>query len=132
MLWLYYWQLSEELLTQLTKTQSTWYLSTHSQCKCDVDAAISAMMTRRQVWLAQTTLLENIKGELTNMPVEPGKMFHSDSQIVLETAEQSLHTQGCVQHTFSHPGRTRLLASSTHTRLISIKLFWIKTSMSVL
>ncbi|XP_037611715.1 uncharacterized protein LOC119479819 [Sebastes umbrosus] len=32
----------------------------------------TAMMARRQIWLAQTTLPENIRKELTNMPVVPG------------------------------------------------------------
>ncbi|XP_037637109.1 uncharacterized protein LOC119494940 [Sebastes umbrosus] len=48
-------------------------LSTHSQLTRDIGSAMSsAMMARRQIWLAQTTLPENIRKELTNMPVVPG------------------------------------------------------------
>ncbi|XP_074466146.1 uncharacterized protein LOC141752269 [Sebastes fasciatus] len=83
-------------------------LSTHSQLTRDIGSAMSsAMMARRQIWLAQTTLPENIRKELTNMPVVPGRVFHSDSQSVLEKAEQSLRTRESVQCTFSRPAATR-------------------------
>ena len=73
-------------------------LSAHSQLTRGVGAAMSsAMMSRRQIWLAQTTLPENIEKELTNMLVEQGSMFQPDSQNVLRKAEQTY--QGvCAMH----------------------------------
>ena len=80
-------------------------LVTHAQLTSDVGVAMSsAMLARRQVWLAQTTLPENIRKELTNLPVVPGRVFHPDSQGVLDKAEKSRRTRDSVQRTFSRPG----------------------------
>ncbi len=63
-------------------------LITHSQLTQDIGASMSsAILARRQIWLAQTSLLETIKKELTNMPVMPGRVFHPDSQSLLDTAD---------------------------------------------
>ena len=100
MLWLSYWQLSEKLNTadRDTKNLVDSALSAHSQLTRGVGVAMSsAMMSRRQIWLAQTTLPENFKKGLTNMQVEQGSMFHPDSQNVLRKAEQTY--QGvCAMH----------------------------------
>ena len=77
-------------------------LSAHAQLTRDVGAAMSAILTRRQIWLAQTTLPDGIKRELINMPVESGNVFHADSIHFLERAEHSLCTES-VQRTFRHP-----------------------------
>ena len=77
-------------------------LSAHAQLTRDVGAGMSAILTRRQIWLAQTTLPDGIKRELINMPVESGNVFHADSIHFLERAEHSLCTES-VQRTF-HKG----------------------------
>lgn len=77
-------------------------LVTHSQLTRDVGVVMSsAMMSRRQIWLAQTSLPENIRKELTNMPIVPARVFHPDAQGVLDKAEQSRRTRDCVRRTFS-------------------------------
>lgn len=76
-------------------------LVTHAQLTRDMGAAMSsAMLARRQVWLAQTTLPETIRKELTNLPVVPGRVFHPDSQGLLDKAEKSRRTRDSVQRTF--------------------------------
>ncbi|KAK0151149.1 hypothetical protein N1851_007723 [Merluccius polli] len=86
-------------------------LVTHSQLTRDVGVVMSsAMMSRRQIWLAQTSLPENIRKELTHMPIVPARVFHPDSQGVLDKAEQSRRTRDCVRRTFSRP-----TAPSLHT-----------------
>lgn len=83
-------------------------LSAHSQLIHDVGSVMSlAMMTRRQVWLVHMTLPENIRKELTTLPVVPGRVFHTDSQSVLDEAEWFLRTRVCVQCTFSRTMVTR-------------------------
>lgn len=62
----------------------------------------SAILARRQIWLAQVYLPETIRKELTNMPVVPGRVFHSDSQSLLDTADQERHRKESVQQTFGH------------------------------
>ncbi|XP_059898317.1 uncharacterized protein LOC132450257 [Gadus macrocephalus] len=48
-------------------------LSAHSQLTRDVgDSMAAAVLCRRQVWLAQTSLPEAIRTELLNLPVAPG------------------------------------------------------------
>ena len=77
-------------------------LVTHSQLTRDVGVVMSsAMMSRRQNWLAQTSLPENIRKELTNMPIVPARVFHHDFQGVLDKARQSHRTRDCVRHTVS-------------------------------
>ena len=63
-------------------------LITHSQLTRDVGAAMSsAVLARRQVWLAQTSLPEGVRKDLIKMAVVPGKVFHPDSQGVFDSAE---------------------------------------------
>ena len=77
-------------------------LVTHSQLTRDVGVVMSsAMMSRRQIWLTQTSLPEDIRKELTNIPIVPAGVFHPDSQGMLDKAEQSCRTRDCVRHTFS-------------------------------
>ncbi len=83
-------------------------LITHSQLTRDIGASMSsAILARRQIWLAQTSLPETIRKELTNMPVMPGRVFHPDSQSLLDTADQARHRKESVQQTFGHVGPTR-------------------------
>ncbi len=100
--------------TAITRDQDTRNLieaalSAHSQLTRDSGAAMSSVtMARRPFWLAQMNLPENIKRELTNMPVEPGGVFHPDSQNDKDKQDkQSVRMQECVQRMFSCPGRTR-------------------------
>ncbi len=66
-------------------------LAAHSQLTCDVGEAMSsAILCHRQIWLAQSALPDALKGELMNLPVVPGQVFHSDSQEVLDRAERSI------------------------------------------
>ncbi len=59
----------------------------------DVWASMSStMLAFRQIWLAQTSLLENTRKDLINMSVVPGRVFHPDSQVILDKAEKSCHT----------------------------------------
>ena len=45
-------------------------LSALAQMTVDVDSAMSsAILARRQIWLAQTALPEGVRAELINMPV---------------------------------------------------------------
>ena len=75
-------------------------LITHSQLTRDVGAAMSsAVLARRQVWLAQTSLPEGVRKDLIKMAV----VFHPDSQGVFDSAEQSQRTRESVRRTF---GRT--------------------------
>ena len=79
-------------------------LSAHAQLTRDIGAAMaSAIVTRRQIWLPQTSLPDGIKRELTNMPVETGRVFHGESQNVLERAECSLRARDSVNQTFRRP-----------------------------
>ena len=76
-------------------------LITHSQLTRDVGAAMSsAVLARRQVWLAQTSLPEGVRKDLIKMAVVPGKVFHPDSQGVFDSAEQSQRTRESVRRTF--------------------------------
>lgn len=62
--------------------------------------------SKRQIWLAQTSLPETIRKELTNFPVVPGRVFHTDSQYLLDTAIsniQARHRRESVQQTFGGP-----------------------------
>ena len=66
-------------------------LSALAQMTSDVDSAMSsAILARRQIWLAQTALPEGVRAELINMPVLPAKVFHPDSQSVLVKAQDSV------------------------------------------
>lgn len=81
-------------------------LITHSQLTRDIGASMSsAILARRQIWLAQTSLPETIRKELTNMPVVPGRIFHNESQSLLDTAEQAKRRRESVQQTFGGPTR---------------------------
>ncbi len=83
-------------------------LITHSQLTRDIGVSMSsAVLARRQIWLAQTSLPETIRKELTNMPVMPGRVFHPDSQSLLDTADQARRRKESVQRTFGHVGPTR-------------------------
>ena len=76
-------------------------LVTHSQLTREVGAAMSsAVLARRQVWLAQTSLPEGVRKDLIKMAVVPGKVFHPDSQGVFDSAEQSRRTIESVRRTF--------------------------------
>lgn len=79
-------------------------LAAHSQLTRDVGEAMSsAVLCRRQVWLAQTSLPETIRSELMNLPVIPGHVFNSDSQEVLDRAERSITTREAVQRACRKP-----------------------------
>lgn len=81
-------------------------LITHSQLTRDIGASMSsAILARRQIWLAQTDLPETIRRELTSMPVIPGRVFHTDSQSLLDTADQARRRRESVQQTFGGPTR---------------------------
>jgi hypothetical protein len=76
-------------------------LITHSQLTRDIGASMSsAILARRQIWLAQTSLPDAIKKDLTNMPVVPGRIFHTDSQSLLDSADQARRRRESVQQTF--------------------------------
>ncbi|CAL8406948.1 unnamed protein product [Arctogadus glacialis] len=65
-------------------------LSAHSQLTRDVgDSMAAAVLSRCQVWLAQTSLPEAIRTELLNLPVAPGHVFHPESQAVLDRTERA-------------------------------------------
>ncbi|CAL8362128.1 unnamed protein product [Arctogadus glacialis] len=65
-------------------------LSAHSQLTRDVgDSMAAAVLCRRQVWLAQTSLPEAIRTELLNLPVAPGHVFHPETQAVLDRTERN-------------------------------------------
>lgn len=95
--------------TSLAESQDTRNLvdaalSAHAQLTRDIGAAMSsAILARRQIWLAQTGLPDGIKRELTNMPVEPGRVFHGESQNFLERAEHSFRARESVNRTFRRP-----------------------------
>ena len=79
-------------------------LVTHFQLTRDIGAAMSsAMMSQRQIGLAETTLPE----KMTNMPIVPAHVFHPDSQGLLDKAERSRSTRECVQRTFRGAVTTR-------------------------
>ncbi len=79
-------------------------LAAHSQLTRDVGEAMSsAILCRRQIWLAQTTLPDTIRGELMNLPVVPGQVFHSDSQEVLDRVERSITMRETVQRACNKP-----------------------------
>ncbi|KAK0154023.1 hypothetical protein N1851_003886 [Merluccius polli] len=79
-------------------------LSSHAQLTRDVgDAMGSAVLCRRQVWLAQTALPEPIKQELLNLPVAPGHVFHPGSQEVLDRAERAAASREAVQRVCRRP-----------------------------
>lgn len=79
-------------------------LAAHSQLTRDVgDAMSSAVLCRRQIWLAQTSLPETIRSELMNLPVVPGHVFNSNSQEVLDKAERSIATREAVQRACHKP-----------------------------
>ena len=63
----------------------------------------SAMLCRRQVWLAQTSLPEPIKQELLNLPVAPGHVFHPGSQEVLDPAERTAASREAVRRLCRNP-----------------------------
>ena len=68
---------------QDTKDLMDTALSALAQMTRDVGSAMSsAILARRQIWLAQTALPEGVRAELINMPVLPAKVFHPDSQSV--------------------------------------------------
>ncbi len=69
----------------------------------------SAILSRRQIWLAQTSLPDTIRKELIYMPVTPGRVFHPDSQATLDKAEQARCRREPVQRTF---GRSRITRQS--------------------
>ena len=55
---------------QDTKDLMDTALSALAQMTRDVGSAISsAILARKQIWLAQIALLEGVRGELINMPV---------------------------------------------------------------
>ena len=82
-------------------------LSSHAQLTRDVgDAMGSAVLCRRQVWLAQTSLPEPIKQELLNLPVAPGHVFHPGSQEVLDRAERAAASREAVQRVCRRPAST--------------------------
>ncbi|CAL8361515.1 unnamed protein product [Arctogadus glacialis] len=76
-------------------------LSAHSQLTRDVgDSMAAAVLWRRQVWLAQTSLPEAIRTELLNLPVAPGHVFHPESQAVLDRTERAAASR---RHTEAQP-----------------------------
>lgn len=89
-------------------------LSALAQMTRDIGSAMSsATLARRQVWLAQTALPEVVKRELINMPVQPGNVFHPNSQATLDKAQESWRTRESVRWTFRRPaprtaGRQRM------------------------
>ena len=73
-------------------------LSAHSQLTRDVgDSMAAAVLCRRQVWLAQTSLPEAIRTELLNLPVTPGHVFHPETQTVLDRTERAVASREAVQ-----------------------------------
>ncbi len=83
-------------------------LATHAQLTRDIGASMSsAILSRRQIWLAQTSLPDTIRKELSYMPVTPGRVFHPDSQATLDKAEQAHCRRESVQRTFGHSRITR-------------------------
>ena len=73
-------------------------LSAHSQLTRDVgDSMAAAVLCRRQVWLAQTSLPEAIRTELLNLPVAPGHAFHPESQAVFDRTECAAASREAVQ-----------------------------------
>ncbi len=85
-------------------------LATHAQLTRDIGASMSsAILSRRQIWLAQTSLPDTIRKELSYMPVTPGRVFHPDSQATLDKAEQARCRRESVQRTF---GRSRITRQS--------------------
>lgn len=79
-------------------------LITHSQLTRDIGASMSsAILARRQIWLAQTSLPDAIRKDLTNMPVVPGRIFHTDAQALLDTADQARRRRESVQQTYAGP-----------------------------
>ena len=102
-------------------------LITPSQLTRDVGAAMSsAVLARRQVWLAQTSLPEGVRKDLIKMAVVPGKVFHPDSQGVFDSAEQSRRTRESVRRTFgraapsSYQHRAPVLAGRAGARAWSM------------
>ena len=66
----------------------------HAQLTRDVGAVMaSAMLARRHVWLAQTSLPDNVRRELLGKPVVPTQVFHPDTPGILERHEHDLQTQ---------------------------------------
>lgn len=67
-----------------------------------------AILSRRQIRLAQTSLPDTIRKELTYMLVTPGlQVFHPDSQAILDIAEQACYRRESVQRTFDRSRVTR-------------------------
>lgn len=98
----FYWQLLGEQPIQMTRPDQASIdsaLVTHAQLTRDICAAMSsAMMSPRQIWLAQTPLPESIRKKLTNMPIVPAQVFRPDSQGVLDKSRHtslfSVHSAG--------------------------------------
>ena len=91
-----------------------------AQVTCDIGSAMSSVtlaLARRQIWLAQTALPENMKSELKNMPVQPRKVFHLDSQAMLVKAQESVHTRKVVKRAFQPPTARTAGPQHTHTRV---------------
>ena len=88
-------------------------LSSLAQMTRDVGSAMSsATLARRQIWLAQTTLPVDVKKELISMPVQPGSVFHPDSQALLVKAQEAVGAREGVKRTFKTP---RLERRATNT-----------------
>ena len=83
-------------------------LMAHSQLTRDIGTTMaSAMVTRRQVWLAQTGLSQNVQDELREKPVMPGHVFHEGFQESLDRAVQCFQAREKVQQ-FHRPVSSRL------------------------
>lgn len=67
----------------------------------------SALLACRQIMLAQTSLWENIRKDVNIMSVVPGRVFHPDSQSILDKVVKCRHTRECIQCTFSRAGGAR-------------------------
>lgn len=61
------------------------------------NAMASASRTRRQVWLAQTSLPGGFKKEVIGLPVQAGQVLSSGSQELLENLERAQWAKKSVQ-----------------------------------
>ncbi len=86
-------------------------LATHVQLSRDIGASMScAILSHREIWFAQTSLPDNFRKGMTYMPVTPGQVFHLDSQVTLDKAEQALCRRESVQRTFGCSRITRVIS----------------------
>ena len=75
-------------------------------------------LTRRQIWLAQTALPEDVKREIINMErYSRGMCSKPDSQAILLKAQESVRAREGVKRAFHHSTARMAGRQRTHTHV---------------